>query len=164
MKLLVTLLVGLMFLGSIGCSQLNTPEDWERVTPTVARISEIALLTAFSRDDVQENKEEICVAVNRVADVLENIDDPTAAFDEIRRMAIAAVEEQDLAPELKKIVILVVDQVLDVTFMYVETYYNDLIQEDRVRIVVMVTRAVADGFRSACEGAPMTAGASRVFP
>lgn len=151
-KLLCLLLI--VFMGT-GCSQLENPNDWERVTPTVQRISEIALLTAFSRDDIKEHKDEICYAVNQVADVLENIEDPTITFEGIRLIAINTVRESlNLEPELEQLVLLVVDQVLDVTFQYVETYYNDLLQEDKFKIVVMVTQAIADGFRNACGGLP----------
>lgn len=165
-KLLIGIMVAVFALGSVGCTQLENPEDWERVTPTIKRVSEIALLTALQRPDVAERKNEICGAVYNVADVLDNIENPDATFDQIRQIALDAVNGMvDLDPELKQIVLVVVDQVLDVAFQYVETYYNGLLQEDKVKIVIMVTRAVADGFRSGCDGLPDPASVeAQIFP
>ena len=165
-KLLIALTAGILMLGSVGCSQLETSEDWERVAPTVTRITEISFITALQVDGVKEHKAELCDVIYQVADVLDKIEDPTTTFDQLQQKALDVVNNSDLPPKVKQIALIVVDQVLDVTFRYVETYYNGLMQEDKIKVIVIVTKAVADGFRSACDGLPDPATVCKqsVFP
>ena len=146
-KITIGLLLMVAVLGSTGCQM-----GWEQLTPTIGRVSEIALVTAFSREDVKIHKAEICNIVDKVADVLDNIDQPDITFDQIRDISRQTIVNMNINADVTIITLIVADQVFDVAFQYVETYYNDLLQEDRVKVVIGVARAISNGFRNACDG------------
>lgn len=159
MKKFAALSILVMVMLATGCSQLNPgPGDgqvnWDRINQRVENTTELTAMIAFSRDDVKPHQEAICNAVNEISRIVENYDDPAATFESVRSAALNAVK--DLPPEIlppgqaKQIAILVVDQVLDVVFTYVEDSYADLVGKNETRIVLSVTRSVASGLTSAC--------------
>jgi hypothetical protein len=141
-----------------GCSQLNPSPgdgqvDWDRVNRSVENMTELTALIAFARDDVKPHKEAICTAVAEVAPVLENFNDPDATFEKIRGVALNAVKEipSDVLPDgPKQIAVLVVDQVLDVVFLYTRDSYTDLVNRNEAQVALSVAKSVANGLNSAC--------------
>lgn len=154
-KLNLLALVGLVAI-TTGCSQFNWPSDnqnWDRINRNITNATELAATVAFARDDVKDHHEHICAAAQSVSTVLANFNDTDATFAEVREVALQAVKDMtsdSLPSYARPIAVLVVDQILDVVFVYVEGSYSDLVSSSEGVIAISVARAVADGLTAAC--------------
>lgn len=147
MKRSMMLLVPLVF----GCSMEKwSPEQWNSVSPSITGAVEFATRTAFQNEKVKPHVPEICNAMQGVSDVLSKIDDPNATFDMIREKALQAVKDRIPEGTARDVAILVVSQVLNITFMYVDDKYADLLNQDQSRIMHIISTAVANGINNAC--------------
>lgn len=148
----------LMLLGAMVLPACSTA-DWETAAPLIENVSTIAATIAFAQPDVAEHKAEICEAVAAVTGVLENYDDPDATFASVRQVALDAVRNLPadvLSDELKPLVITIVDTVLNTAWLYAKDSYSDLVNQDEVRMVLLVSSSVAKGINTAC--GPVTQG------
>lgn len=152
MKLALPCLLVLVLM--TGCSQGDGQANWDRINRNVENFTELTALIAFSRDDVKPHKESICAATSEVTNVLENFNDPDATFEAIRGAALNAIKDlpADILPgSARPIAILVVDQVLDVVFVYVEDSYMDLLEKNEAVIALNVAKSAARGLDEACD-------------
>ena len=144
----------------LGACTTGNGVDWETAAPIIENISAIGAGIAFAQPDVAEHKKEICTAVAAVTDVLENYDDPNATFESIRQVALDAVRNlppEVLSDELKPLVITIVDTVLNTAWLYVKDNYQELIEQDQAKTVILVATSVARGINTACGPAPQMA-------
>lgn len=150
------LLTAILLLGmacAAGCTQVKTPDDWQQLSPTIERFTELTFRAALVRDDVKENKEAICNSVVAVAGTLARFEDPDVTFASIRQVALQAIRDlpPDAIPEnVKPIALLVVDGGLDFVFLYARDSYEELLAKDEARVVMIVTNALATGMAKAC--------------
>jgi len=159
LKTLLTLCFSFaLVLGTTGCSQIRPPGDgqqpnWDQVGATVEHFTELAARIAFANDAVKPYKNDICTAVDSIAPVLRDFNDPAATFNQVRDLAFQAISNiEGLTDEVKEIIKVVVDQVLNVVFVYVQDSYNDLINNDTTQIVLLVSKSIANGLDAACAG------------
>lgn len=156
MKKLAYCVLPLMLVVMSGCSMGNggiQPMTPEKLAPSIEKWTELAATIAFARDDVKEYKPVVCEAVTHVSMILDDYDDPAATFDKVRGVALNAIKDIEhpmFGTDAKRITVLVVDQVMDIVFMRVETKYRDLIEKDQARTVLTVTKALSAGISNAC--------------
>ena len=154
MRLVTLLAAG--FLALSGCSQWDAI-DWQRLSTSVERMTEMGARLAFLNPDVAAHQEQICFAVERVATGLGTFEDPDATFEKIRTKAheiVNAIPSEQLPDNLKPIVLLVVDQGLDAAFAYVREAYEDMLNQERTQVVLLVAKAAASGLLNACSPEP----------
>jgi len=136
-----------------GCSMEKwSPEQWDSVSPSITGAVEFATRTAFQNEKVRPHVPDICNGMEGVSDVLSKINDPNATFDMIREKALQAVRDRIPEGTARDVTILVVSQVLNITFMYVDDKYADLLNQDRARVMHIISTAVANGINNACAG------------
>jgi len=142
-------LICLFFVPFFGCSQINPTV--EQIATEVERYTEIAATVAFSRADLVQYKTPICSAANHVSLVLSNYNDSNATFEQVKILALEAVNSMgSLTADQKRIVVLVISQVMDVTLSYAEKNYKDIIAKDPVKNTLLITKAVANGLNKSC--------------
>ena len=140
---------------TVGCSQLNPPggTDWDRLTLVVEDVTELSARVLFASSSVQPYKDNICKGVGYVAPVLSNFEDPDATFEKLQEtvaQAIMEIPSDILNDELKMLLVTVMDNVLDYVFLYVRDSYADLVNQDEARVVLLMSRAIANGLTKAC--------------
>ena len=159
MSVIIAALVMVLF---SGCNQPTKP-NWELITPFVQAAAQQGATIAFAQPSVSLHKEEICVAVTQVADVLEQFNDPNATFDLLRQKMLAELDKITLPEPTKQIVVSVVDSVVSVAFACVKTNYSDLINTDQAQAVLIISKATAAGLQSACQTKVMFIGETPSF-
>lgn len=145
------IICSLLFLMVTGCG--GPIVNWEQAKPSISRFSEIAATVAFSSDTVKPHTAQICSVVSQVSSVLSQYDDPQATFAKVRELAlstIGAIPETTVRADVKRIASLVVDQVLDSVFSYVQESYSDMVKSDQAGVALSVARSVSDGLNQAC--------------
>lgn len=154
-KMTVLTVVALMGMGS-GCSMNNgggggwSPDDWSRIAPSISAATEFAARVALQSEQVKPYAHEICSTMRQVATDLENFGDVDATFDDIRNKARQAVMDHLPPGVARDVTLVVVDQVLTITFMYARDKFSDFIEKDETRTVVIVAHAAAKGVTNAC--------------
>lgn len=136
-----------------GCSQINgggTSPTIDQVAVQVERFTELAAVVAFSRADVQPYKDTICKAASSVSAALEKYQDPTATLSALKTVVHNAINSTNLTETQKRLAVLVLDQVMDTTLVYVESNYKDLISKDPVKNTLTIAKAIANGLTKAC--------------
>ena len=141
-------LICLFFVPFFGCSQLSPTV--ESVAVEVERYTEIAATVAFARAEIQPHKAAICAAANHVSLVLSNYNDANATFEQVKCLALEAVNSTGLNDVQKKVVTLVISQVMDVTVSHVEKKYQDILSKDPVKNTLLITKALANGLNKGC--------------
>lgn len=136
-----------------GCSMQNgnwNPKDWETISPSVSAAAEFATRTALQNNQIKPHGAVICAAMHTVSNILSDFDDPNATFESVRNAAIKAIENSMIPGSARDAAIVVVDQMLNITFMYVRDKYEGLLEQDPTRVVIVVSKAIALGATNAC--------------
>lgn len=155
MKVVISCLSVFLVVGS-GCSQFTggggtwSPNDWDRISPSITAATEWAARTALQNSKVGPYVPEICSTMTDVSNVLSEFDDPNATFDKIREVALDAVRDKLGPGPVRDTAVLVVDQILNMAFLYARDKYSDFIDQDQNRTMLIVSRAVAKGVQNAC--------------
>lgn len=148
-KFLTGLMCLFVFIPFFGCSQFNTVSI-DQVSVQVERYTELAATVAFARADVQPYKTNICDAAASASTALANYSDPTATFASLKVVVRGAILKTNMTDAQKRVAMLVIDPVMDVTLSYVENNYKDLIAKDPVKNTLLISKAVANGLNKAC--------------
>lgn len=151
-----------------GCTWLNgngntngndnvSPPNLEDHVDDIARFTELATRIAFTNEQIAANKEQVCLVVSDLTSVLANYEDPDATFDSLRVAAVASLNNAllnypQIDGNLRAMIVLGVEQILDSAFDHVKGKYSDAISNEPVRSVLIVSKAVSEGINNACLG------------
>lgn len=156
MKHLMVALVGLMTMS--GCSMLTTgpgktPQDWEKMAPTIERRIQYVAAFAFTIKSVSEHKDAVCAALINAGEKLKDYNDKDASFEQISAMVHKIVDATlENSPQYREAAHMVVDIVITEAFNYAWERYADLIEQDQARVSIIITQAIGRGFLKACSG------------
>lgn len=156
MRNVLAIIASVVLLFSTGCSMNNggwggkTIDDF---APVIANVTATGARLAFLQDSVKPYRDQICDAVEQIAPLLENYNDPQATFESVRQETHRYIQElpPDILPEdAKEITLAIMDSILDTAFMYAEGHYRDLIDKNEAHVALEIARAVARGLNRAC--------------
>ena len=153
-SLFVLPLVAVMLVGT-GCSQIqNNPQDAEKLSLAVERVTELSARLAFTQQKVVEKKQQICDGVAVASAALISLNDPNATLDTLKTVASAAIDkipETSLPANTKGIVKLIVVAGLDASESYVKEAYSTLLAKPESQVVLKTAQAAAKGLSNACQ-------------
>jgi hypothetical protein len=149
----VGMVVVLLALCLTGCQTTQKP-NWDLIGPFIGTVAENGARLAFQQPQIAQHKTEICAAVNNIAAVLENYNDPNATLDTLRAKVLAELNKLPDS-QYKQYVVMLVDTVISLSVDTLKTYYGEMLKSDQAQAVLTVCKATADGLDSACEMQPL---------
>lgn len=135
-----------------GCSSGKwSPDDWESVAPIIEITTDYTTRHLLQTVEFKPYSEQICSAINNVSNVLNKIDDPDLTFDKIRESAINAVKEKLPQGPARDAALFIVDNVLSRVYISVKNRYEEFLEQDQNRIMLIISMAVSSGMNKACQ-------------
>ena len=153
-KVLISIfLIAIMFC-TLACNQPSNQWNWKQVTPLIENVTTITAQIAFAQPNIQPYKEKICKATLIVADILNDYNDSDATFNTIRQLALDTINNLSsdiLDNNLKPIVIVTIDSVINGSWLFVKRYHSNMIENNETRIVLIVAKSIAKGVSDVCD-------------
>jgi hypothetical protein len=152
-KRMIAIVAVLPFLFN-GCLDPKPPNgdkpNWDVIGPKIqARVKYVAMF-AFTMDQVQPYKAQVCTTADQIVDFLKTYDDPEASLGAVRAAVMSLVNQiEDI--NVRNAVMIFVDMVLTESFNYAWEHYSNWIELDEVKTVIIIARAVGNGIKDACD-------------
>lgn len=148
--------LSLTLMGVIGCLNPHPtnrpPLSPEELAQRVENTAHLGATLAFQMESVKQYKNQVCEIIEKTAIVLQSIDDPNASFDLIRQKVLekvfSPIENDNLRDAVASILVLTFNE----SFHYVETHYKNLLEKEKTKTVLTVSKAIAQGLKRACNG------------
>lgn len=153
--LALTLMVSLSPI--LGCSLMNPGpgnggnggiSEWEKMAPIIQSRVRLVAAFAFTMEQVKPHKDAVCQATLLIGEFLNNYDDRDATFATLRAAVMQYLNTLD--PSIREPAKIIVDMVLTEAFNYAWQHYENLINLDQTKVVLIVSDAVAQGLTEAC--------------
>lgn len=126
------------------------PVDWDMLSGKIQTRVKYVAAFAFTLEIVKEHKDEVCLAADKIAELLEQYNDRDASFEAVRHAVMVGISKLNVDKGVQDAIVVLVDIALTEAFNYAWQYYDNLIDDDRVRTSITIAKAVAKGLRDAC--------------
>lgn len=151
------LVLCLSLMGLTGCSLKDggwgngpsSPNDWERLAPTIQQRVKYVAAFAFNMDAIKPHRQSVCAFADQLSMFLNTYDDRDASFEKLQSTVNDFIS-QIPDPNVRNAVSIISDIALTEAFNYAWQHYEGFIEQDQARVAIIIAKAVANGLRDAC--------------
>lgn len=137
----------------VGCSQTSGTtgpvQNWDTISMNLETVSLIAATTAFKNQNISKYKDTICQTACNLEIVLANYNNPDLSLsmvqDLVKKEAAKIADAQ-----VREVVTAVLQTVVQNTFDYAWQHYQNLVQNNEVKIATTIGKAITSGVTRAC--------------